>query len=115
MDAIEDKLGSILGNPEMMQKIMAMAQTLGASQNQEPPKQEPEPQPELPPMPNIDLGAIQKISGIMGQTNIDREQRALLSALSPYLSRERIHKLENAMRASKLAGFAASALRQQGR
>ena len=112
MDAMEDKLGSILGNPEMMQKIMAMAQTLGASQ--EPPKPDPEPIPE-PTMPNIDLGAIQKISGIMGQTNIDREQRALLSALSPYLSRERIHKLENAMRASKLAGFAANALRQQGR
>lgn len=112
MAEMEGKLGSILGNPEMMQKIMAMAQSLGASQPQEPPKQEPT---ELPPMPNIDLGAIQKISGLMGQTNIDREQRALLSALSPYLSAERIHKLENAMRASKLAGFAASALRQQGR
>ena len=112
MGDFEDKLSSIMNNPEMMQKIMAMAQTLGASQ--EPPKPEPEPIPE-PTMPNIDLGAIQKISGIMGQTNIDREQRALLSALSPYLSRERIHKLENAMRASKLAGFAANALRQQGR
>lgn len=115
MAEMEDKLGSILNNPEMMQKIMAMAQSLGAGQPQEPSNQEHEPQPELPPLPNIDLGAIQKISGLMSQTNIDREQRALLSALSPYLSRERIHKLENAMRASKLAGFAASALRQQGR
>ncbi len=108
MDGMEDKLGSILGNPEMMQKIMAMAQSLGAEQPKEAPP------PEAPNMPNIDLGTIQKISSLMGQTNIDREQRALLSALSPYLSRERIHKLENAMRASKLAGFAASALRQQG-
>ena len=109
MDGMEDKLGSILGNPEMMQKIMAMAQSLGAEQPKEAPP------PEIPSMPNIDLGTIQKISGLMGQTNIDREQRALLSALSPYLSRERIRKLENAMRASKLAGFAANALRQQGR
>ncbi len=113
MAEMEDKLGSILGNPEMMQKIMAMAQSLGAAQ--ETPQPQPEKPPETPAMPNIDLAAIQKISGIMGQTNIDREQRALLSALSPYLSKERIHKLENAMRASKLAGFAANALRQQGR
>ena len=109
MDGMEDKLGSILGNPEMMQKIMAMAQSLGAEQPKEAPP------PETPSIPNIDLGMIQKISGLMGQTNIDREQRALLSALAPYLSQERIRKLENAMRASKLAGFAANALRQQGR
>lgn len=104
MDNMEEKLGSILGNPELMQKIMTMAQALG---NSEEPQPGPEPEPV---MPNIDLGMIQKLSGIIGSTNIDREQRALLSALAPYLSRERIQKLENAMRASKLAGFAAQAL-----
>lgn len=114
MDAMEDKLGSILGNPEMMQKIMAMAQTLNASPPTEPsPAPEP-PQPDPISLPNIDLAAIQQISGFIGKTNIDREQRALLSALVPYLSKERIRKLENAMRASKLAGVAATVLRQQG-
>ena len=114
MDAMEDKLGSILGNPEMMQKIMAMAQTLNASPPTESaPTPEP-PTPEPMQLPNIDLAAIQQISGFMGKTNIDREQRALLSALTPYLSKERIRKLENAMRASKLAGVATMALRQQG-
>lgn len=115
MDNMEEKIGSILGNPEMMQKIMAMAQNLGASAPQQEPPQEA-PSPEVASaMPNIDLGMLQKLTSIMGNTNIDREQRALLSALSPYLSQERIRKLENAMRASRLAGFAAQALRQSGR
>lgn len=111
MDNMEEKLGSILGNPEMMQQIMAMAQNLGVSSPQQPPPPQEQPEPTLP---NIDLGTIQKLTSIMGSTNIDREQRALLSALAPYLSAERIRKLENAMRASRLAGFAAQALRQQG-
>ncbi len=114
MDAMEDKLGSILGNPEMMQKIMAMAQTLNASPPTESASTPEPPMPEPMQLPNIDLAAIQQISGFMGKTNIDREQRALLSALTPYLSKERIRKLENAMRASKLAGVATMALRQQG-
>ena len=29
MDELENKLGAILGNPEMMEKIAAFAQTLG--------------------------------------------------------------------------------------
>jgi len=109
MDNLEDKLGSILGNPEMMQKIMAMAQNLGGATEQ--PSQEPPPVQE---MPSIDPAMLQTLTGLMGNTNIDREQRALLSALSPYLSRGRIHKLENAMRASRLAGFAAQTLLRKG-
>ena len=40
MDSMEDKLGSILNDPKMMQQIMSLAQSLG--QNTEPQtKQEP--------------------------------------------------------------------------
>lgn len=111
MDGMEEKLGSILNNPEMMQKIMTMAQALGTSQTaQETPK-------ELPvssPLPDIDLGMLQKISGLAHQGNIDKEQLALLRALGPYLSNQRIRKLENAMRAAKMAKIAASVLQSQG-
>ena len=103
MDDFENKLGQILGNPEMMGKIMAMAQSFG---NQEPP---PEPEPEVQ-MPDIDFATIQKLTGLMGKAGVDSEQRALLSALSPYISHNRIHKLEKAMRAAKLAGVATSFL-----
>ena len=105
MDDFENKLGQILGNPEMMGKIMAMAQSFGGQ----------EPQPEFPPqqeapMPEIDFATIQKLTGLMGKAGVDREQKALLSALSPYISTERVRKLEKAMRAAKLAGVATSFL-----
>ena len=115
MDNMEDKIGSILGNPEMMQKIMAMAQSLGAASPQEE-KQEP-PRKDEPPLqsfPDIDLGMLQKVSGLAKQGSIDKEQQALLRALHPYLSRQRLRKLENAMRAAKMARFAAAALNRQG-
>lgn len=103
MEDFESKLGQILGNPEMMEKIMAMAQSFG---NQDPPP-EPEPQAEAP---EIDFAAIQKLTGLMGQAGVDREQKALLSALSPYISQNRVQKLEKAMRAAKLAGVATTFL-----
>lgn len=104
MDNFEQQLGAVLGNPEMMQKIMSMAQALGTS------KPEPEPQETPSPMPDIDIGLIKKISGLAGQSAIDKEQQALLKALVPYLTSRRIHKLENAMRAAKMARLAAATL-----
>ena len=110
MEGMEDKIGAILNNPGMMQQIMSMAQSLGQSlgQSQEPPKEEPP--PEVPLMPSIDPAALQKIMSLAGQTGIDRNQKALLDALRPYLSAQRLQKLEKAMRAAKLAGLATTAL-----
>jgi len=107
MESLEQQLGAVLANPEMMQQIMSMAQALGTSkQDSEPPEQPPPP----PPMPDIDIGLLKKISGLAGQGSIDKEQQALLKALSPYLTSRRIHKLENAMRAAKMARLAAATL-----
>ena len=104
MDDFENKLGQILGNPEMMGKIMAMAQSFG---NQEAP---PEPPQQEETMPEIDIAAIRKLTGLMGKAGVDGDQKALLSALSPYISTNRIRKLEKAMRAAKLAGVATTFL-----
>lgn len=112
MDDMEEKLGSILGNPDMMQQIMAMAQSLGRGQSH---NTAPDPPPESPPTPDLgglDLGMIQKIAGFAQQSNIDSDQRNLLKALGPYLAQERIHKLEKAMRAAKLAKLASGFLGQ---
>ena len=118
MDDMESKFNTILGNPEMMQQIMAMAKSLG--QPPPPPKgssepkatQDPPKQPEASPLGNIDLSMIQKLSGLASQTTVDANQRFLLKALGPYLSQNRIQKLEKAMRAAKLAQFASAALNQ---
>ena len=111
MEGLEEKLGSVLNNPEMMQKIMTMAQSLGAAQA---PASPPESTPAAAPMPEFDMSILQKVSGLARQGTVDREQQALLNALSPYLSKERIRKLENAMRAARMAKIAAAALSQGG-
>ena len=109
MDEMESKLGAILGNPDMMAQIMAMAQKLGGDAPPSPP-----PQPQQPMMPKLpdglDMGMLMKIAGMANSANIDGNQKALLIALRPYLVQERIGKLEKAMRAAKLAGMASSIL-----
>lgn len=108
MDGMEDKLNAILGNPQMMQQIMSMAQAMG--QQSEEQKSEPPPQPSS----GLDIATIQKLGNIAKQSGIDKNQQNLLRALSPYLSRERITKLEKAMRAAKIAGIASTALAGSG-
>ncbi len=99
MEGLEEKLGAILKDPDSMQKIMSMAKSLGAGQESQ-----------GSGLPELDPAMLQRVAAISKQGSIDKNQQALLRALTPYLSRQRITKLENAMRAAKMAGFAASAL-----
>ena len=111
MDGMEEKIGTILSNPEMMQQIMAMAQALGQSQN--PPQQESS-KKDSTPLQDFDPGMLQKLSGFARQSGVTSEEQALLKALRPYLSRDRVGKLEKAMRAAKMARFASSFLNSGG-
>ena len=104
MDEMQNKLDSILGNPKMMEQIMSMAQSLGAS-----PTAPPEPQ-EAPPALPIDGAMLTQIAGFAKNAAVDKNQQRLLAALSPYLTDHRLQKLEKAMRAAKIAGIAATAL-----
>lgn len=122
MDDMEQKLSSILGNPQMMSQLMSMAQSLTQPQQQpEEPKKEPENikramnEPKLPQaVTGFDLNMLQRVAGLAQQAGIDRNQQALLKALGPYLSRGRITKLEKAMRAAKIAGLATTVLGSGG-
>lgn len=118
MDDMEQKLNSILGNPEMMAQLMSMAQSLGQSQSEsseQPPRASTPPAPKLPSLPaGMDLNMLQKVAGLAQQSSIDRNQQALLKALSHYLSKDRLLKLEKAMRAAKIAGVASAAIGGSG-
>lgn len=105
MGEMEDKIGAVLNNPQLMQQIMAMAQSLGSQSPQPPPAEDVA-------MPQLDIGLIQKISGLAQQSSIDKREQSLLNALRSYLSADRITRLEKAMRAAKLAKFASAALGQ---
>ena len=104
MNEIEEKLGAILNNPQMMQTIFSMAKNLG----QEPPPEESNNQNSSGDLPEIDFSMLQKLRGLAGQSSIDSQQKALLQALSPYLSNGRISKLERAMRAARIAQMASA-------
>lgn len=115
MDDMEQKMNAILGNPQMMSQLMAMAQSLSGQQQDTHSVQPTPPAPKPSPLPaGIDLNMVQKVAGIAQKTGIDRNQQQLLKALSPYLSKERITKLEKAMRAAKIAGLATSILGSNG-
>ena len=109
MEGIEDKLGAILNDPKMMQQIMSMAKALGSSTQDTKTDQE---KPENTPV--LDPGILQKLSSISGPGGIDPEQKTLLQALRPYITGERIQKLEKAMRAAKMARFASVFLNSGG-
>ena len=104
MDEMQEKIGSILNNPQLMQQIMSMAQSMGA----QPGKQEAP--PNMDGFPEIDLAMAQKLSGLARQSGIDQREQALLRALGSYLSKDRVGRLERAMRAAKMAKIATTAL-----
>ena len=100
-DNLTEKLQSILEDPNMMRQIMSMASNLSESgilRSAGPPAM-PDP---------AAVSMLQSLSVLSQQAAIDPQQRALLSALSPYLSQKRIQKLENAMRAAKMTQLAMS-------
>ena len=118
MAGLEEQLNAVLANPQMMQQIMAMAQSFAPPA--EPSPQPPPPQPNPPQQPAgnfppIDPGMLQKLSGLMTQQGgVDKNAQLLLKALGPYISNHRITKLEKAMQAAKMARFATSLFGNKG-
>lgn len=111
MSEMEEKLSSVLNNPQLMQQIFTMAQHLGNTQT----KQEDTPTDNKSSSGfNLDPKLIQTIAGLAQQNGVDQNQHALLQALSPYLSRDRVSKLERAMRAARMAGAASIFLNSGG-
>lgn len=108
MSELEEKLGAMLSNPQLMQQISSLVQAMGQPSPSPPPPTPPQ-QPSEP-----DFSQIQGLASLLQSNRIDTNQQALLRALSPYLSPWRVGKLERAMRASKMAGLASVFLRGDG-
>ena len=108
MAEFEDKLNSILSNPQMMQQIMSMADSFSQQQQTQPPLQ-----PSQPSMP-FDPAAMQGMMELLRGTHLDNRQQGLIAALGAYLPQDKLTRLQRAMQASKVAKFASSALGKQG-
>ncbi len=111
MSDFEDKLNSILSNPDAMGQIMNLAQSLGVDQkNPSPPSGDTQDTPPPPPDSNpfaalgsLDPRLFQMAAKLMSsyQSN-DDDRAALLTALRPFVKPERYAKLDQAIRISKL-------------
>ena len=107
MAEFEEKIQSILGNPELMGQIMSMAGSL----NQPPP-----PPPTPPPCQGLpfDPGAMAGMMELLKATQLEPKQRQLLQALRGFVPDDRLVRLEKAMQASLIARFASSAMNRGG-
>ena len=107
MAEFEEKLQSILGNPELMGQIMSMAGSLN-----QPPSPPPTPHPcqGLP----FDPGAMAGMMELLKATQLEPKQRQLLQALRGFVPDDRLVRLEKAMQASLIARFASSAMNRGG-
>lgn len=121
MAEFDDKLNSILGNPDAMSQIMQLAQSLSGPGpgSESPPPQSPPPRQTAapPPMGGGDLfSSLSSLAGgidpkffsqllpliqeLGGQR--DSNARALLYALRPYLKEEKQDKVERALQLARL-------------
>ena len=125
MAEFDEKLNSLLSNPEAMAQIMQMAQSLSGGQAQQvpqaPPQQPPPPRPPPPVQQAASPGGnpLAALSGLtsgmdtamltkllpliqeLGSQN-DSNARQLLYALRPYLKPDRQEKIERALQLARL-------------
>ena len=100
-----EKMQSLLSDPESMQQLQELAQMLQADSGQE---SETESAPTATEQTDatasgggLDLGALMKVSQLMGSAKEDSDA-ALLLALKPHLREERQKKVEKAVKMLKL-------------
>lgn len=110
MSELEERLSAIMGNPQLMQQIASIAQSMGGASAQDQTEQ-------IPPhaaASAFDPKLLQTLAQAMSKAGTDSNQEALLQALGPFLSGYRIQKLQRAMQAAKLAGAASTFLSAGG-
>lgn len=114
MSELEDKLNSILGDPQAMSQIMSLARSLGGasaapepSASQTPPGDPPEPTtPTAAPSPEngLDPRLLAMARRIMEEYRADdNEKAALLQALRPFVAERRYAKLDKAVQIARLS------------
>ena len=116
MSEFEDKLQSILGNPEAMDQIMSIARSITGS-GSEPENTDPSDEFETPSVPvsphtddpfsllsGMDPRLLQMGMRLLSEYNRDDDRTvALLAALQPFVRQERYAKVDKAVRIAKLS------------
>lgn len=114
MAEFQDQINSILSNPQMMQQIMSIANSMGQqSQPQQPQPSAPSPLQTGSQQIPLDPAAMQGMMELLRSTQLDSRQQNLLKAMGAYLPQEKLNRLQKAMQASKVARYATTALNRQ--
>lgn len=109
MAEFDDKLNSLLSNPDAMRQIMQLAQSLSGDDRNKPP--ESSPPPEAPGgdlfsalSGGLDPALLMKLLPLAKELGggQDSNARQLLYALRPYLKAEKQEKLERALQLARL-------------
>ena len=116
MSELEDRINSILADPEQMEQITKMARSLmgggGAGSN---PEKESKTGPETLGGLGIDAASLQKLGRLLSRGESQKPQeRALLEAMQPYLSEKRRSKMDKAIKLARLAKIARLAMGEMG-
>lgn len=119
MAQLEEQLNQILGDPQAMEQIMALAQSLSGKQEEErQPEEDTQPPAESnPPSPlsaldGLDPRLLRMGMGLLSEYSAqDDKKTALLAALKPFLKPERQEKMDQAVRIARLTRVIRTALR----
>lgn len=114
MSEFEDKLQSILGNPEAMGQIMSIAQSITGNSNESGASSEEDPAPPessdpaagdaLSMLGNLDPRLVRMGMRLLSEYNSSDDRKvALLTALQPFVREERYAKVDKAIQIAKLA------------
>ena len=125
----EEQLNQILGNPQAMEQIMSLAQSLSGKQEEQAPEQSASeaveqdaettpPQAEeagassLSALAGLDPKLLQIGMGLLSEYSAQDDQKtALLTALKPFLKPSRQEKMDQAVRIARLTRVIRTALR----
>ena len=113
MGELEDRINSVLNDPKQMEQVLGMARSLVGGESQA--------EGGLSGLMGSLAGGEGPEAGLMGRLGDllreeggDRDRRALLEAMKPWLSEKRRGKLDRAMRLSRMARLALTALGEAG-
>lgn len=117
MSELEDRINSVLGNPEQMEKIANLAKSFmadGAGGESGADKKSAGAADEIFDG-LLDAKMLSRISRLMQSGGEKKqEERALLEAMLPFLSEKRRNKMSTAIKIAKIAGIAKAAMGEMG-
>ena len=94
MSELQDTINKIMSNPEAMRQVQSLGEKLGLSNTA--PAPEPKP-PVRSGSPEL-MSAMTKLAPLMSAAKPNDETAALLTALKPFLSGEKLQRLQSAQK-----------------